>query len=517
MIRHIPIGFRRYRNSWFILRRLAEVDAWVVIVWSLFLCVLFLYAVDSFVNAPGRDSGAFLYVAKGILDGEMPYIDRWDHKGPLIYIINVAAIVISDVWGIWLVQFGFLAGICLSASKLFRSQFGTTAMLFSLTVLLTYFDKFVEGGNLTEEYALLFSFLALCLFVRIERCDDTLRRVLAAGALGALGAASLLLRPNLVGVWVAIGVCWLIYWDDSARKFIWAGVGSTVVLLVVATWFTAAGGLSHFWDAVFVYNVAYSQFSLGKIYPSARYSFELFFPLNLVILLGWFVGLWYIREDSPHYPPTRIVSLAVILLPIELVFANLSGRQYWHYYLSLIPVTCLLSAFMIKLLLDALQTQFPWIPAGLLVFTGSLYAGLPANLIPDDIRKYANLTEIVCCRNPVINYIRENTDEDDRILVWGAEGSIYFISDRTAPTRFFYQYPLFTSGYNHDLIKEFTSDVSGSPPAIIIDTHNLSLSLNIADPERRYPENFNPFIEFVDTHYERAKTIGSNDVYHHKK
>ena len=91
-----------------------------------------------------------------------------------------------------------------------------------------------------------------------------MRRVLAAGALGALGVASLLLRPNLVGVWVAIGVCWLIYWDDSARKFIWAGVGGTMVLLVVATWFTAAGGLSHLWDAVFVYNVAYSQFSLGK-------------------------------------------------------------------------------------------------------------------------------------------------------------------------------------------------------------------------------------------------------------
>ena len=134
-----------------------------------------------------------------------------------------------------------------------------------------------------------------------------MRRVLAAGALGALGAASLLLRPNLVGVWAAIGVCWLIYWDDSACKFIWAGVGGTVVLLVVATWSMAAGGLSHLWDAVFVYNVAYSQFSLGKIYHSARYSFELFFPLNWVILIGWSVGLWHIalREDSlpPHYPP----------------------------------------------------------------------------------------------------------------------------------------------------------------------------------------------------------------------
>ncbi len=309
MIRHISRGLRRYWNSWFTLRRLAEVDAWVVIVGSLFLCVLFLYAVHSFVNFPFRDSGAFLYVAKGILDGEMPYIDRWDHKGPLIYIINVAGIVISDVWGIWLVQFGFLAGICLSAAKLFRSSFGTMAMLFSLMVLLAYFDKFVRPGNFTEEYALLFQFLALCLFVRVERrvryppCAGCLLPAL----LGALGAALLLLRPNLVGVCAAIGVYWLIYWDDSARKFIWAGVGGAVVLLVVAAWFAAAGGLSHLWDAVFVYNVAYSNFSLGKTYHSARDSFELFFPLNWVILFGWSVGLWhmfYVRiAPLPHYPP----------------------------------------------------------------------------------------------------------------------------------------------------------------------------------------------------------------------
>ncbi len=214
------------------------------------------------------------------------------------------------------------------------------------------------------------------------------------------------------------------------------------------------------------------------------------------------------------------------------MLANLSGNPYGHYYLSLIPVGCLLSAFTIKLLLDVFRTRFSWIPLPLtlLVVTAFTYVHYMDYLIHDNIlQRYANWGgHIGCCddnnyvrgNEDVINHIRENTDEDDHILVWGAEGGIYFLSDRTAPTRFFYQYPLFRQGYaNNDLIKEFTSDVVGSPPAIIIDTHDpkISISLNMADPERRYPEQLQPFIEFVDTHYERLKIIGSNDIYHHKK
>ena len=172
-IRSIPVGLRRYWNSRFTLWHPQRVDSPVVIAWSLFLCVLFLYAVDSFVKVPGIDSGSFLYVAKGILDGEMPYIDRWDHKGPLLYVINVAGVVISDVSGIWLVQIGFLAGTCLSAYKLFTdAQFGTTTKLFLLTIFLVFFEKFVDDGNISEQYGLLFQFLALSLFVKIERRTD---------------------------------------------------------------------------------------------------------------------------------------------------------------------------------------------------------------------------------------------------------------------------------------------------------------------------------------------------------
>ena len=52
----------------------------------------FLLAIDSFIAKPGGDS-IFMYVAQGILEGEVPYLDRWDHKGPLLYLINAVGLL----------------------------------------------------------------------------------------------------------------------------------------------------------------------------------------------------------------------------------------------------------------------------------------------------------------------------------------------------------------------------------------------------------------------------------------
>ena len=72
----------------------------VVAAWWLFLATLFLLAIGVFVRTPGFDSSVYLYVAEGLLEGELPYRDRWDHKPPLIFLINVVGLLLADVWGI---------------------------------------------------------------------------------------------------------------------------------------------------------------------------------------------------------------------------------------------------------------------------------------------------------------------------------------------------------------------------------------------------------------------------------
>ena len=53
--------------------------------WAIIFTALYLLALDSFIGKPGVDSSLYIYVAKGILEGELPYVDRWDNKGPLLY------------------------------------------------------------------------------------------------------------------------------------------------------------------------------------------------------------------------------------------------------------------------------------------------------------------------------------------------------------------------------------------------------------------------------------------------
>lgn len=505
-------------------------DTLTVIVWALFLGVLFLYAVDSFVQTPNRDSGAFLYVAKGILEGETPYIDRWDHKGPLLYLINAAGLLLSEVWGIWLVQLGFLVGTCLAAGKLLRSQFGTLATIFSLTILLVYFVEFIRRGNLSEQYALVFQFLALGLFVRVEQHGEHSSSAWVLLTLGALGGLAFLLRPNLIGIWVGMGLYWLVERDDTLRKCGWAAAGGLGVLAVFVAWFVLAGGLSAFWDAVIVYNVYHSDAPLVLKCRAAIKTLEQFSPLTWVVLLSWSIGLWQmVSGESASRGFGPLGRLAVVLLPIEIVFASLSGYLAPHYYLALLPVVCLLSARAVSLLLDELGARLPWIPVALCVVTGFMYVfDRRGNLIPDDVGKYGNLREYMERGTPVISYIREHTTEGDTILVWGARGWYYAGSGRDAPTRFFYGYPLVKQGYTSpELIAEFTADIIASPPVLIVETYNRRLPhLRLTDVEReqwrprhtRYtyyvPDQFRPFFEFVEARYMPPKPMGKYDIYH---
>src|SRR2546426_12263930 len=44
----------------------------------------------------GRDSSVFLYVARQVQEGGVPYRDVWDHKPPLIYYLDVIGLALAD-------------------------------------------------------------------------------------------------------------------------------------------------------------------------------------------------------------------------------------------------------------------------------------------------------------------------------------------------------------------------------------------------------------------------------------
>ena len=492
-----------------------QVNYLFAVAWALVIVVLFLLALDSIISKPGGDSAIFIYVAQGILEGDIPYLHRWDNKGPLLYLLNLCGLLIHGTWGLWLVQGLFLLGASTFAFLALRKPFGTLPALFALALFLAFFARFVQSGNFTEQYGLLFQFLTLYLFLRShELPNPTPSHARFASlhlAIGALGAASFLLRPNLVALWIAIGLYWLFLRGSSLRKLAWAVIGGATILLSVAALFAAVGALGALWEAVFKFSFAQSTASLEDRLGVVRHLFEQSFPISLLVIAAWCIGVFFLfrrRAQDGHFRSTLVLTL--ILLPLEVMSFSLSGFSHAHYYLAALPVIALLLALLAWAALEFLP--FARALTATLILFSAVYFPLHASDFAQIAGKYtrgdlfAEDGETRLARR-----IEGLTEPEDRILVWGKGARIHWLSERDAPSRFFYHHPLVKPNFTDQTIREeFFSAVKQEMPVLIVDTHFLWFAPLDSEeragwkPHDRYShdlDDFKPFFEFVKANY----------------
>ena len=160
-------------------------------------------------GASATDSSVFKTVAFMMEKGYMPYRDTFDHKGPVIYLLNYLGNKISDYRGIWVIEAFFLIVLIFAMYKIARLSCSIISsaitVLLALSILFTYF----EGGNLTEEYAMPCIAIALFIFMDYLLNDKISNlRIMSAG----IGCGIvLMLRPNMIAVWAVF--CLFIFVD----------------------------------------------------------------------------------------------------------------------------------------------------------------------------------------------------------------------------------------------------------------------------------------------------------------
>lgn len=97
--------------------------------------------------------------------GGMPYRDTFDHKGPLLYLLNYTGSLISYYKGVWFIELLMDFTAFFTLYKIARLCCGRIlslcCMLGDVSLLFEYF----EGGNMTEEYAMVFIAGALYIFL----------------------------------------------------------------------------------------------------------------------------------------------------------------------------------------------------------------------------------------------------------------------------------------------------------------------------------------------------------------
>ena len=495
--------------------------------WAIAIGVFLALAVDSLIAAPNKDLSAFIYVAQGIPDGQMPYVDRWDHKGPLTYLLTLVGISISGAFGIWLLGVTFLAGSTWFAFRACREAYGAAAAAISCALFLIAFAKFADDGGLTEHYAMLFQFMALFLFLRIGRRGGKHDALLCL-AIGALGAAAFLLRANLIGVWLAIGLYWVTQLERARKWMLWSIAGGLSVLAVAAFILVVAGMWGASWSAVILYNLGHSDATLWNRLGVLRDLRGEMLLLSLPLAAGWCAGLWYLVSGKARGKSFEgVLPLTLILCPIEVALVTTSGYQFNHYYLALLPAFTLMIAFFAWFVADQ-RLVAPMFLTVALLFSVIYYSTPSRNIagnIDGFVDKYAHIGEITSsgAYSNVARRVQEATEPGDSILSWGNQSIIYVLSKRDAPTRFFTQFPLINLHYANEHIRnEFISDVVSNRPAMIIDTGDGRLPpLDVAerrewDPSgRRYleAEHYQEFFDFVESEYEVVEEIGRATIY----
>lgn len=491
----------RYRRSQLLYNLYVTISkypriALLILFWIASACIL-AGAIFFDRGYPSRDSGAFLYIAQSILDGKIPYREAWDNKPPAVFYIDALGLLLGGgtILGVWFLE---LLSLCISVLlcvKILDRAFGLNSAFFgSVTLLAGVMLLFTVGGtNIQEEYSIPLKFAALWLFLCCENDGYYSRK---GFFLGVTGALALLLRQNLIGVHVGIAVYLLITrgYHCQVRRLLselfWIAFGGSIVIAIVAIYFIQQSAFDDLLDAAFLYNMHYIAVPIQSQFDSSIAGFNELARsgIGIIAVASWLAGLAFLMTSQQLCREAkRLLSLAIVTFPIEVLLAGLSGRGYGHYYHAWLPVIAMLAGFFAYSVLvgetDQVRRKF-----NIRTATWQLALAFGMAMMP----AYATIAGALPLGRPATavahtaGYVREYTQPDDYVLVWGFEPSINFVSQRRSPTKFIHQYPLLTRGYvTSEMLNEFINEIEANPPSLIIDTSPVNTLVPPIDDNRR--------------------------------
>ncbi len=514
----------------------------VVAVLGLLLFVGVLLPISPAIQkVPWRDSGTYLYMGRLIVAGGVPYRDGWDQKPPGVYLINALGLWLGhgSWWGVWGLELVSLLVATMLSFHLLERTFGTSPALFASAAWLISLGMVLEGGNLTEEYALADQFGILVLFAVSESRH---RYGWRGVAIGALTAALFCLRQNLIGAGLSVMV-YLVLTRLASRRFrhLTAALVSILIgviagLAVLGVYLAIHGVLADFWDQVFRYNLFYCDVSMMSRVKALFESLRMMAPSGIMLLTvaSWLMSLWHLVSSGRWNERMQpLLGVFLIGVPMEFMLTSIAGNVFPHYLMAWLPMCSVgIGLFAYSMWNDrgGSRTRVDVKGSNVLI---QHRAWLLALLFAMSILPAARtLSQLGLSRQPnasshAVEYLKASTSDHDLVLVWGAEPSVNFLSRRWSPTRFFSQDALYNPRYHTPaMIEEFFSDLKLKKPSLILDASARNPRFPPLDPGERahwaaqYPGLLLPDMErvfqYLASHYEVIRVIDAWPIYRYR-
>lgn len=466
-----------------------------------------------------KDASVFAYGGQQILSGGVPYIDFWDHKGPLTYYLQALGLAVGNggLVGIWFLNLLFLFAATFLTYRGLRYWFTTSAALFGTLVYEGVLAGVMEGGNFTEDLSL--PFIALGIWLAARSGAGPNRPTVVSGLFyGLCIGACLMLRPNNAAP--LIGLLPVFWFDPQlerhrrVRHAVGTLLGSAGVGLVALL----PNILTHSLDVVrqdyLTFNLLYSKASAElRIDALGKLAFRALLSGGFAILPTVFA-----LQGERHEEPTReerFLRYAAFAFVLTIFATCWSGRAYYHYATLWTPFFAIFSARTFTKI-RAARPQHAWPRVGFAVVA---IMGIVALV---DAWKEAREQRFPEAK--LAQYVRERTRSTDTVLVWGHGVSVNVMSGRKSPTPYAYAIPVVTPNPVAPTIRQFVESLSKARPRLILDVTRLnSRSIPSLDPEPgEQPERskYDPLPidilelrEFIRANYRRAGSIEGAQVF----
>ncbi|MDO4741325.1 MAG: hypothetical protein Q4A66_11705, partial [Eubacteriales bacterium] len=320
---------------------------------SLVLAILFsliFYTCNSPLGpAIGSDNAMYLTMGTALAQGYAPYTEIFDHKGPLLFILQTIPQLFTPGYStlaVFMQEVLFLWACLLVIARMAR-RMGVCALA-SQAIYLAIYARVTDGGNLTEEYSNLFTLIGFdAMFAVFDQGDGLGGRnhkalLRPAILLGATAMLSFMTRANNALVTAcAVGVlalCMLVM-----RRFAQVGVcasgvlaGCAIAAAPIIAWLLHYGVVSDAIYGAITHNMMYAdtgdvsrQYMLFHM-PYGHYAIF----LAALTCLG--AGAYYLR--------TRRIPLALSMIAGAAsggFAAFISHKFYFHYQMLAVPMAAI--------------------------------------------------------------------------------------------------------------------------------------------------------------------------------
>lgn len=461
----------------------------------------------------GHDSAIFATVGNALNQGRVLYTEIIDNKGPLLYLINALGLFINYDFGMFYIEYIFL---CLGSFFAYKTAMMITknnrwVSCFSVMFAMLLFIPTLQGGNFTEEYAILFINIATYFIAKLLFNDYKLKKHELI-IIGMCFAATFLLRANLCALYVAEIIVVLLYMIRDKK---YKEVFNSAAFIII-------GGII-FLTPFIIYLVKNNALSacLEIVYLGVRDSFgyisytERIRKLGGLIILSdevkvfsmiAFALIIFLTKPKMEKPIHKLLIISILGTIITLYVNSLTGGPAWaytHYFMAFIPILVIIYPWLFIYLNNTIEKNISNKNFKNIIILSSIFIVFisPIKTLFSEVVSRINI--IAPERNGLEKYIVKNTLDHDTIQIISVNDTLYYPTNKIPTSRHIY----FVGGFAEEKRKQDANELANDlysakiPAKLIIlpydDFKNIEFIKSLTDK--------NIFIKYLKDNYSLDK------------